>query len=400
MALQNINNKQATTTLDGGINDSVTALTAIDDATTAGFPAAPFPVLIDTELVNVTSTGTGKNWTIERGYGGTTAATHSSGADAYFKVTAEWFNDIAAGGLSDVLVALPSPNEILRYGQTGGVDLPYQGAVGNDGIVDYLGGISAHGATLTASQISTRSGRVAERALSPSTEWTADTAWTEYETAPWWMVECTDSDAAIKLTAIAFANGGHGECSTSGLIEARVKATATWETIGTIASSPSAGAWTTKYDVSSLVVDAVRLTQTGYWLTIGSMEMWGIWIADDTAYGEGWSNVAHGWGAWIAVASFSNSWVNFGSGAQDAEYRKHSDGRVELRGLIKTGTVTSSAFTLPTGYRPTAPVHVAVESNGAYGKVTVGTDGTVTPAVGSNTSLSLDTVRFDSTGGS
>lgn len=95
MALQNINNKQATTTLDGGINDSVTALTAIDDASTAGFPAAPFPVLIDTELVNVTSTGTGKNWTIERGYGGTTAATHSTTADVVFKVTAEWFNDVA-----------------------------------------------------------------------------------------------------------------------------------------------------------------------------------------------------------------------------------------------------------------------------------------------------------------
>ena len=99
MTVQNVNNKQATTTLNepSNITAGTTAIDVDDNYATAGFPEAPFAVLIDSELVLVTSTGTGTDWTIERGYGGTTAATHNDGATLSYKLTAEWFNAVVNG---------------------------------------------------------------------------------------------------------------------------------------------------------------------------------------------------------------------------------------------------------------------------------------------------------------
>ncbi len=61
--------------------------TAITVASGTGAPAANFRCRIDDELVLVTSTGAGTNWTIERGVEGTTAATHLLGADVAHVVT-------------------------------------------------------------------------------------------------------------------------------------------------------------------------------------------------------------------------------------------------------------------------------------------------------------------------
>lgn len=102
-------------------------------------------------------------------------------------------------------------------------------------------------------------------------------------------------------------------------------------------------------------------------------------------------------GAWTAVLGgigFTNGWVNFDAG-HPAQYRKIGD-EVELRGLIKTGTVGTGAFTLPAGFRPfqtddTFPV----ASNGAYGQVTVFATGVVqigNPA--SNVYAYLSGIRF------
>lgn len=55
---------------------------------------------------------------------------------------------------------------------------------------------------------------------------------------------------------------------------------------------------------------------------------------------------------WTAV-TFTNSWVNYGSGRQAAQYRKIGD-IVYLRGQIKNGTNNNTAFTLPAGFRPPA----------------------------------------------
>lgn len=63
------------TTLNGGINSSVTTISV----SSALSVSTPFVVVIDSEYLNVTSTS-GTSWTVTRGYNGTTAASHSSAA--------------------------------------------------------------------------------------------------------------------------------------------------------------------------------------------------------------------------------------------------------------------------------------------------------------------------------
>lgn len=97
---------------------------------------------------------------------------------------------------------------------------------------------------------------------------------------------------------------------------------------------------------------------------------------------------------WIAP-TFTNSWVNYGSGFNDAGYYKDALGFVHLKGLIKSGTVGSSAFTLPVGLRPQATELLGTVSNGAVGRVDIATSGTVTPTSPSNnTWVALDGLTF------
>lgn len=98
---------------------------------------------------------------------------------------------------------------------------------------------------------------------------------------------------------------------------------------------------------------------------------------------------------WTAVSSFSNSWVNEGSGTySDAGYMKIDSDVVMFRGVIKSGTIGLAAFTLPTGYRPVKERILPAVANGAFAEVRVKTDGTVVPNVGSNTRFSLDGLVF------
>lgn len=96
-------------------------------------------------------------------------------------------------------------------------------------------------------------------------------------------------------------------------------------------------------------------------------------------------------------APFTNSWTNFGSGWQTAAFWRMPDGWVHLRGLIKSGTIGSSAFTLPPGYRPVLSEPFVCISNGAVGRVDVLTDGTVVPSVGNNTYVTLSGISFRTT---
>jgi hypothetical protein len=100
--------------------------------------------------------------------------------------------------------------------------------------------------------------------------------------------------------------------------------------------------------------------------------------------------------AWVAMTgSYTNSWVDFGGGYMAGAYMKDLMGFVHLRGLIKSGTMSTSAFTLPAGFRPSAVVLMACASAGAYGQLEVGTGGTITPTVGLNNYVSLNGVTFD-----
>jgi hypothetical protein len=84
------------------------------------------------------------------------------------------------------------------------------------------------------------------------------------------------------------------------------------------------------------------------------------------------------WGPWEQIAgpvpwiapTFTNSWVDYGSGFQTVGYRKVGD-VVQLRGLMKNGTLGASAFTLPVGYRPTANI-LLTGLTSAHASVTTG----------------------------
>ena len=73
-----------------------TAGTAITVTSGATFPAVPFIISIDTEAMSVTGTGAGTNWTVTRGYEGSTAATHLNGAIIYHDISAAEADAIAA----------------------------------------------------------------------------------------------------------------------------------------------------------------------------------------------------------------------------------------------------------------------------------------------------------------
>lgn len=93
--------------------------------------------------------------------------------------------------------------------------------------------------------------------------------------------------------------------------------------------------------------------------------------------------------------AFTNSWVNFGAPYSNASYVKRPGGWVELIGVIKNGVVGSAAFTLPPGLRPISSKPIGTLSNGVFGRVDVGSDGTVTPiAPSNNASVVLDGIHF------
>jgi hypothetical protein len=74
MQRRNYTSVPASTTLNGAINSSVTSL-VVTDAT--GFPAAPFTILVDSEVILVGAKSGTTFSTLTRGYDGTTAASHS-----------------------------------------------------------------------------------------------------------------------------------------------------------------------------------------------------------------------------------------------------------------------------------------------------------------------------------
>lgn len=98
--------------------------------------------------------------------------------------------------------------------------------------------------------------------------------------------------------------------------------------------------------------------------------------------------------------AFSNSWVNYDTTNWGyAAFMKDSLGIVHLRGLIKNGTVSTVAFTLPAGYRPSGAKYIFLTSTNTtvFGRTDVLTDGGVQVAAwgqGGNGWLSLANVKF------
>ena len=100
MAMRNYSNTAVATTLNGAVDDTTTSWTVTDGST---YPAAPFTARCETEVVLVTAkSGTNDvNWTVTRGYDGTTAASHADATAVEHVVIALDFTESRFGAWTD-----------------------------------------------------------------------------------------------------------------------------------------------------------------------------------------------------------------------------------------------------------------------------------------------------------
>lgn len=96
----------------------------------------------------------------------------------------------------------------------------------------------------------------------------------------------------------------------------------------------------------------------------------------------------------VIAPTLLNSWVNYGGGAAAAGYWKDSMQMVTIKGMVKSGTIGATIFTLPSGYRPIAPVYFVLDSNGAFGEAYVDASGNVAVVIGSNAYVHLNNISF------
>lgn len=100
------------------------------------------------------------------------------------------------------------------------------------------------------------------------------------------------------------------------------------------------------------------------------------------------------------AAAYQNGWHAYGAPYAKAAYVKTPDGWVRLFGVIAGGTVGSSAFILPPGYRPDdsalpGPFSVFTSSANPIGRVDIQAGGAVTPISPSvNVGVSLEGITF------
>lgn len=107
--------------------------------------------------------------------------------------------------------------------------------------------------------------------------------------------------------------------------------------------------------------------------------------------------------AWHVVGAagepaFQNSWANV-AGEPAAKYRKTPDGRVNLVGSVRSGSVATAIFTLPAGYRPPETLLIPVlnwnGSAGVMGILRITAAGSVSiDSPGSNAAVYLSSVSF------
>jgi len=98
------------------------------------------------------------------------------------------------------------------------------------------------------------------------------------------------------------------------------------------------------------------------------------------------------------VPTLLNSWVNYGSGYNAVGYFKDNLGIVHLRGLVKDGTINTTVFQLPNGYRPAyKEMHTSsAKQGGVYviGRCDIDSSGNVTAYGSANEYFSFDGITF------
>jgi len=91
---------------------------------------------------------------------------------------------------------------------------------------------------------------------------------------------------------------------------------------------------------------------------------------------------------------FTNNWANYGATFNPAGFMKDANGFVHLRGMVISGTIGQSIFTLPIGFRPANSELMVTMSNQAICRIDISPQGLIIPTVGVNTWLTLDNLSF------
>ena len=153
------------------------------------------------------------------------------------------------------------------------------------------------------------------------------------------------------------------------------------------ASTNGARIYVEGYDANWIYVDGVQLVQGGVAGKFDPLD--DLWSHINGEIGFNHSKQQD----WL-TPTMLNGWVNYGSGLATCQYMKDSSGFVHLKGLVKNGTMNTSVFTLPVGYRPLDILHIGTASNNAYGQSEVYPSGDVWLDRGSNVWVSLSNVIF------
>lgn len=82
--------------------------------------------------------------------------------------------------------------------------------------------------------------------------------------------------------------------------------------------------------------------------------------------------------------AFENSWVNYALGHATAAFYKDPWGIVHIKGLVKSGTIGTAIFTLPTGYIPALHLNYGSVSNNLFYRLEINSGGGVVFVNGSN----------------
>jgi hypothetical protein len=91
--------------------------------------------------------------------------------------------------------------------------------------------------------------------------------------------------------------------------------------------------------------------------------------------------------------TLAGTWANLALN-YTAGYWRDELGYVHLRGGVGGGAAASTIFTLPVGFRPSAPVRFPIVTDTGYGFVQVNAAGTVVHGAGGTTNVYLDPIVF------
>lgn len=89
--------------------------------------------------------------------------------------------------------------------------------------------------------------------------------------------------------------------------------------------------------------------------------------------------------------AFQGTWVNYDTLTyRGARFWKDPVGLVHIEGLIKSGTINTTAFVLPAGYRPGNALIFASDTNTGHGRLDIAASGNVLPVSGGTGYFSIN----------